>query len=308
MASQQDQTKSFFKGHADDWQKKAEGGVYSVINDRHRAVHKTLDLYPVGCSLLDVGCGTGQLAIEAASKGYEALGIDFAEEMILIARKNATGSGSSASFEVGSIFDYQPKQKFNVISAMGFIEYVSLQQLSDLFDFFFENLADGGSISVGSRNRLFNLTTFNCYTEMEHDLGAIDPLIKEAGIVLTSSQISEYLERLRTFSKEVEFIQNESHPITGIEVDTRYQFTPSDLLKKVENAGFEVTNIFPLNYHAFNPSMEDPKILSIQKDISELISVEYQSEFRLLPNSSSFVLEARRCSRIGAPTTTNSNL
>jgi 2-polyprenyl-3-methyl-5-hydroxy-6-metoxy-1,4-benzoquinol methylase len=295
MSSQQEQTKSFFKAHAIDWQEKAEDSVYSVINDRHRAVHKTLDRYPVGSSLLDVGCGTGQLAIEAVSKGFEAIGIDFADEMISIARKNATDSGSTASFVAGSIFDYQPSQKFNVISAMGFIEYISLKQLSDLFDYFFEHLADGGSISIGSRNRLFNLTTFNDYTEMEHNIGAIEPLIKEAGIALTSSQNAEYLERLRSYSKEVEFVQNESHPITGIGVETRYQFTPSDLLSKAEQAGFEVTNIFSVNYHAINPSIEDERILSIRKDIAELISAEYQSEFRFLPNSSSFVMEAKKC-------------
>jgi len=87
MSIQQDQAKSFFKGHASEWQRKAAARVYSLINDRHRAVHRTLDQYSVGSGLLDVGCGAGQLAIEAASKGYEAIGIGFAEEMISIAKK-----------------------------------------------------------------------------------------------------------------------------------------------------------------------------------------------------------------------------
>ena len=79
---QQDQTKNFFKGHASEWQTKATDEVYSVIKDRHRAAHQTLSQYSKGSSLLDVGCGTGQLAIESVANGYNALGIDFAEEMI----------------------------------------------------------------------------------------------------------------------------------------------------------------------------------------------------------------------------------
>ncbi len=109
---QQDQTKIFFERHATEWQKKATDEIYSVINDRHRAVHYTLSKYPVGSNLLDVGCGTGQLAIEAAEKEYQSLGIDFADEMIIIANRNAKEKSSSATFEVNSVFNYQPKNKF----------------------------------------------------------------------------------------------------------------------------------------------------------------------------------------------------
>jgi len=85
---QQQQTKSFFKKAANDWQSKAKNLGYGIINDRHQAVHKTLKLYPKGSSLLDIGCGTGQLAIEASKIGYKASGIDFADEMISIAKNN----------------------------------------------------------------------------------------------------------------------------------------------------------------------------------------------------------------------------
>jgi len=295
MNNQQEQTKSFFKGHAEAWQKKAENSLYTVINDRHRAAHKTLDLYPTGARLLDVGCGTGQLAIEAALKNFVSVGIDFAEEMVTIARKNAADTGSKASFESGSIFDYHPSQKFDVISAMGFIEYISMEQLNELLGFSFDHLCDGGSISIGSRNRLFNVTTYNEYTKIEQKLGTIDKLMQEANIAIISSNIDEYLHNIRSFISDTEFVHNETHPITGIDVQTRYQFTPSDLLEKVEKAGFKVTNIYPVNYHAFNPAVENAEIISIKAEIAELVSVKHQSDFRLLPNSSSFVLEAKKC-------------
>ena len=84
------------------------------------------------------------------------------------------------------------------------------------------------------------------------------------------------------------------HPITGIGVETRFQFTPSDLLHKVEEVGFEVTNIYPINYHAFNPMIDNEDVSLMRKQIAELISSEHQSDFRYLPNSSSFVIEAKK--------------
>ena len=291
---QQDQTKVFFKNNASQWQSKAIDQVYSVINDRHRAVHRTLSNYKKGSSILDIGCGTGQLAIEAAENGYKALGIDFAEEMIDQAIINKEKAKSSAEFQVESVFNFKPKQSYNVISAMGFIEYVSLDQLNVLLDFCYNNTTSNGSISIGSRNRLFNLTTFNDYTNIELKLGTINELIKESNICNNSGDRDTFLNTLREYVGSKNLIQNDTHPITTIGVETRYQFTPSDLMHRIEAFGFKVSNIFPVNFHAFQPAIIDPKLLSISKNIAELISVDEQTNFQLIPNSSSFVIEAQK--------------
>ncbi len=289
---QQEQTKKFFKGHAADWQNKATDEIYSVINDRHRAVHHTLSTFANGSRLLDVGCGTGQLAIEASSKGFNSLGLDFAEEMISQAEVNAVNQKSNAKFKTGSIFDFVPKEKYHVISAMGFIEYISLEQLDNFLSFCNSNTTDRGAISIGSRNRLFNLITFNEYTELEKKLGTIDQLFEEASICVSSKSNEEFITAMREYMGSTLLTQNDSHPITGIEVGTRYQFTPSDLMHKIEKHGFKVTNIYPVHYHAFHPVINSDNFLTHRKKISEMVSENFQSEFRCLPNASSFVMEA----------------
>ena len=291
---QQKQTKNFFKGHALDWQKKASDEVYSVITDRHRAVHRTLSRYSNDSYLLDVGCGTGQLAIESTSNGYRALGIDFAEEMIAQAKINAKNLQSRAEFQTESIFDFFPKEQYHVISAMGFIEYISLEQLEDFLIFCNRNSIEDGSISIGSRNRLFNLTTFNEYTELEKQLGSINELFEEASICISSKSTEEFLNSMRGFIGSSSLVQNEAHPLTGIDVETRYQFTPSDLMHRIERHGFTVTNIYPVNYHAFNPVIDGENNLLLKKQIAEMISVDGQTDFRYIPNASSFVMEATK--------------
>jgi 2-polyprenyl-3-methyl-5-hydroxy-6-metoxy-1,4-benzoquinol methylase len=55
--------------------------------------------------LLDVGCGTGEHALLAASLGFPATGIDLSRNAIEIAGRKAAERGLAARFVVGSVFE-----------------------------------------------------------------------------------------------------------------------------------------------------------------------------------------------------------
>jgi len=59
-----------------------------------------LDLKP-GTRVLDVACGTGNLAIPAARKGADVTGVDIAPNLIEQAQARAEAEGLNAEFEVG---------------------------------------------------------------------------------------------------------------------------------------------------------------------------------------------------------------
>lgn len=54
-----------------------------------------------GCRLLDVGCGSGQLALIAAKDGLEVTGVDIAGNLVERARVRARAEGINARFEEG---------------------------------------------------------------------------------------------------------------------------------------------------------------------------------------------------------------
>lgn len=58
-----------------------------------------------GLRLLDAGCGTGALAVEAASRGAEVVAIDVSRSLIEVARDRASAAGSRIRFEVGDMLD-----------------------------------------------------------------------------------------------------------------------------------------------------------------------------------------------------------
>ena len=63
-----------------------------------REFYERLNL-PPGSQLLDVGCGSGQLALMAAKDGLEVTGVDIAGNLVERARARAEAEGLRARFE-----------------------------------------------------------------------------------------------------------------------------------------------------------------------------------------------------------------
>jgi 2-polyprenyl-3-methyl-5-hydroxy-6-metoxy-1,4-benzoquinol methylase len=70
--------------------------------------------------VLDVGCGTGEHVMLAASHGAEAMGVDVAELAIERARAKAQQRGINATFEVGDVLHLDRlRRQFDVITDSG---------------------------------------------------------------------------------------------------------------------------------------------------------------------------------------------
>ena len=77
--------------------------------------------------VLDVGCGSGRFSVSLAGRGWEAVGLDFADEMIALARKQALDSGVAdrCRFEVADFLDWHDDTPFDLGLAIGVFDYVA---------------------------------------------------------------------------------------------------------------------------------------------------------------------------------------
>lgn len=290
---QQEQTFQHFNLNAKDWNEQAKSTNYNTIVDRNNAVIDSVRAHGRVKDFLDVGCGSGQLALQIADLGITSTGIDFAPEMIALCEENKSAKGSTAIFNQVSVFDCKASpNSIDVISAQGFIEYISVNELHQFIEFCGESLRTGGLAVVGSRNRLFNVFSLNDYTAMEAELGTIPQLVFEAMNIQRAQSLTSLFEALK---KSFDADHPVSHPFTGVKVATRYQYTPSELIKKFEKAGFEPEKIYPINFQPIPQSLLSNGMWAELKDgVSNFVSNSSDKGFQFIPFSSSFVLAMKK--------------
>jgi SAM-dependent methyltransferase len=95
--------------------------------------------------ILDLGCGSGILEKELLKNDYKVIGIDFSEEMIKLAKKNAP----EANYLIGSFFELNFPESDAIVSISECINYLfdeknSLKTIEILFEKVFKALKPGG--------------------------------------------------------------------------------------------------------------------------------------------------------------------
>ncbi|MDE2753061.1 MAG: class I SAM-dependent methyltransferase [Gemmatimonadota bacterium] len=107
--------------------------------------HLVLRKLPPGSAVLDLCCGTGQLAAELSRQGYRTTGLDGSERMIEIARQNAP----DAEFVVQDARNIALPHRFSaVFSTFDSLNHVmSLEGLEQVFRSVFAVLEGGGQFA-----------------------------------------------------------------------------------------------------------------------------------------------------------------
>lgn len=291
---QQQETLKYFNRHAKDWAKNANAqslNKINVIRQRNGFVLKVINERKKTNLFLDIGCGTGDLVCQIASKGINAIGIDFSKKMIDMAKNKAEKSKyTKTTFKCCPFFDFSfEPNTYDVISANGFIEYISYKELNLLLSLCRKALKRNGSLVLGSRNRLFNVFSLNEFTKEEISSGNINQLIIESIELMISKNIKE----LASFKPVPLQKRGKNHPDTGIDVSTRYQYTPVQLINILKKSDFKTEEIYPVHIHGIPPNMKD-KYPAIHRVISNYLQEwsNRNERFYLIPQSSSFMIHA----------------
>ncbi len=121
---------------------------------QRRKLEVTLDRLQIydGAKVLDIGCGWGTLAIEAARRGGQVTGINLAQEQVDLARRRTSEAQSTAEIVLADYRDFARDYpaSFDRVVAVGMIEHVGKRQLRTFFDSVRRLLKPGGLAVVHS--------------------------------------------------------------------------------------------------------------------------------------------------------------
>lgn len=295
---QQAQTLAYFDSVAEEWRRKAEGAVpaVNVIAQRNACALRVRDrLNPRPKKFLDLGCGTGELALDMAASGVESVGVDFAPEMIAQCEEKRKNLGQArASFRVESVLELKDADgSYDLVAAMGLIEYLSPEQTRRMFARVSRLLRPGGAFVVGSRNRLFNVFSLSDYTTLDRQLGVIDVLLAESTAIAGAPDMTTAVAFSIGAGPRTPLPQPAEHPKTGIGVAVRYQYTPCELFWMLKEFGLEAATIFPVHYHAL-PVPAAKASPNAHVRLSNAVHDAAPEDHRLVPFSSTFVLDVRK--------------
>jgi len=110
-----------------------------------------LDVFE-GARVLDMGCGWGSLAIEAAQRGAEVTGFALAEQQIALARERTAERGMKIQFEVADYRTFADAHlgMFDRIVSVGLMEAVGRRQYKTFFGTISKLLEPSGKAVVHS--------------------------------------------------------------------------------------------------------------------------------------------------------------
>ncbi|MCS6829175.1 MAG: class I SAM-dependent methyltransferase [Armatimonadota bacterium] len=203
-----------------------------------RYVHELIDRYRLKVrSVLDLACGTGNVAMRLAKMGYEVWGVDISAPMVAEARAKAQAAGLNIPYEVQDAAQLQlPKQFDLVLSLFDSLNYILLpERLQEAFQRVYAHLQPGGAF------------VFDVNTEYALREGLFDQDNLGSRRQLLYRWKSRYDEDTKICTVEMEFwLRNEKGEVIQhfVEMHRQRAYGLDELTRMLRQAGFDYARAF----------------------------------------------------------------
>ncbi|GAE33339.1 class I SAM-dependent DNA methyltransferase [Halalkalibacter akibai] len=210
-----------------------------------------------GLSILDVGCGTGDLLLRLNKKGARVTGVDISEDMLAIAKEKCEHAGFSPPLFQQSMTELETIGEFDVITIFcDSLNYLETEKdVGDTFKSIYNLLKQGGLL-------LFDVHSVSKITGFINQTFAED--VGNMAYIWTSfpGEYPNSVEHEVTF-----FIENEQNGLfeRNFELHKQRTFPVEVYLNWLDEAGFEITGTFG-DFTLLEPTNESERIFfSVKK-------------------------------------------
>lgn len=280
------EVKNYFEVNAEAWLLDAyerSGFNYPTPQHRLRIVKEIIQQRNEIKNVIDLGCGGGDVTLELAKSGFDVLAVDQSEKMLEHTAKVLNNMPDEVKarvkLEKSSIESFVAKDYDSMLS-MGVIGYMPSDDV--LFELASKVLRKGGYYIVSFRNRLFNLYSISDRTLRESNEGNLERLVKEAGDLYKSidvSMVTKVLQELHNITGHLlkEGVLDKVEPTSPsekmgktyqVEIEAR-QTTPNEAAETAKRYGFELQKYYGVHPHFIVPGLNQllpPQIYNMLSD------------------------------------------
>jgi len=273
-------TREYFNIRAEDWSENVYNPTNRYLRFPSSLVRDEIVVSEIKnggrkkLKIIDLGCGTGELAIALLKEGHTLVGIDNAPKMIQGAVQNLNKAeikktkNEADLFKVCDLEDAELLGTFDAVTATGVIEYLDsdekfLKTVSNL-------LNDKGHAYISFRNQLYNTVSGNRFLQAEIKNGSIDRLIHEFNDVGRFSPISaaesiklqeQAYKRAAQALKNIKSLEVDANEIKkkkAFPKDMKRRFhSPHQLEKLGKSEGLRLSHVVYFHFHPFHSQFQD---------------------------------------------------
>jgi len=108
-----------------------------------------------GPGILDLGCGTGNLALRLAARGLHVTGVDLSPDMLDVAREKTPASAAVRWVQAGAVelIDYFPPRTFDTITSVLLFSELSVSEQTETLHQCHLLLRPGGQLVIADEVR-----------------------------------------------------------------------------------------------------------------------------------------------------------
>jgi SAM-dependent methyltransferase len=128
-------------------------------------------------SIIDLGCGTGEIAIRLSKNGYDLTGVDLSNEMLAIAHQKSVESNTTITWTEQDIRSLKSPHKYDMaVSFCDVVNYlVDEKDVGSFFSNVYNTLSDGGLFlfDVHSETYLHHFLMNQTFAEVQENVSYI---------------------------------------------------------------------------------------------------------------------------------------
>lgn len=219
-----------------------------------------------GGLLLDLGCGTGTLSFLLENKGFDVIGVDASEDMLMVANEKKYEKGSNTMFLCQNAEDLDLFGTIDcAVSVLDTVNHIdTLEKVKKSFE------------KVSLFMNMGGIFIFDMNTPYKHEnILSNNTFIYDMDEVYCAWQNSYNKEASTTTIDLDFFIKNEDDDLYErySESFCEYAYEPQEILTILENCGFEVINTYD-DYSDNLVNTETQRITVVAKKIKTIFKDE----------------------------------